>query len=188
MVAPHSEQAGTCERTSFQCKVIHIPQGDSYMTVVPHGGPGGYLQGRFACDYECLGWACALSFSDCISLITITILESNYATRLLPCACCLLSHLGRLEARMVDMLYAVDVEGLLHAKREASPVSAPIQRWPRAPSPKQKIQYVTDSRGFRSEMAPRTRMPAVGCAPAGRAGALGTRDVPGTTLRRHRGP
>jgi hypothetical protein len=32
VVAPHSEQAVTCKRTSFQCKVIHIPQGDLYRT------------------------------------------------------------------------------------------------------------------------------------------------------------
>ena len=29
----------------------------------------GYLQGRFTFDYMCLGWAYALLFSDCISLI-----------------------------------------------------------------------------------------------------------------------
>jgi hypothetical protein len=41
MVAPHSEQAGTSKRTRFQYKVIHIPQGDSYMTAAAHGGLGG---------------------------------------------------------------------------------------------------------------------------------------------------
>jgi hypothetical protein len=41
MVAPHSEQAGTCKRASFQYKVIHIPQGDSYRTAAPPDGPGG---------------------------------------------------------------------------------------------------------------------------------------------------
>ena len=41
MVAPHSEQTGTCKRTSFQYKVIHIPQGDSYKTAAPQDGPGG---------------------------------------------------------------------------------------------------------------------------------------------------
>ena len=33
----------------------------------------GYLQGRFTFDYMCLGWVYALSFSNCISLIKITI-------------------------------------------------------------------------------------------------------------------
>jgi hypothetical protein len=41
MVAPHSKQAGTCKRTSFQYKVIHIPQGDSYRSATPQSGPGG---------------------------------------------------------------------------------------------------------------------------------------------------
>ena len=39
--SPFSEQAGTCKRTSFQYKVIHIPQGDSYRAAVPEDGPGG---------------------------------------------------------------------------------------------------------------------------------------------------
>ncbi len=73
MVAPHSEQTGTCKRTSFQYKVIYIPQGDSYMTTASQDGLWGYLQGRFTVDYKCLGWAYALSFSDCILLIKITI-------------------------------------------------------------------------------------------------------------------
>ena len=39
MVAPHSEETGTCKRTRLQYKVIHIPQGDSYRTAAPHDGP-----------------------------------------------------------------------------------------------------------------------------------------------------
>jgi hypothetical protein len=103
MVAPHSEQAGTCKRTSFQYKVIHIQQGDSYRTAAPQDGPWGYIQGRFTVDYRCLGWAYALSFSDCISQIKITICRQTtcIAVRVLT-----LSQLGRLEEPEANYLSA----------------------------------------------------------------------------------
>jgi hypothetical protein len=41
-----------------------------------------------------------------------------------------------------------------------------------------------DSRGRRSEMAPRTRMPAARRVPAGRGGALGTKDLRGRPAAR----
>jgi hypothetical protein len=55
MVAPHSEQAGTYKRTSFQYKVIHIPQGDSYRTAAPQDGPAGgtYKDASRSTTYRC---------------------------------------------------------------------------------------------------------------------------------------
>ena len=41
MVAPLGEQTGTCKRTSFQYKVVHVPEGNSYKTAASQGGPGG---------------------------------------------------------------------------------------------------------------------------------------------------
>jgi hypothetical protein len=41
MMAPHSEQTSTCKRTSFQYKVVHVQEGDSYRTAAPQGSPGG---------------------------------------------------------------------------------------------------------------------------------------------------
>ena len=43
ILAPPSEHAGTCTRTSFQYKVVHVSQGDSYKTAtcIPQDGPWG---------------------------------------------------------------------------------------------------------------------------------------------------
>ena len=61
-----------CKRTSFQYKVVRVPEDDFYTAAAQQGDPmGTYKDDSRATTGVWVGWAYALSFFDCISLIKI---------------------------------------------------------------------------------------------------------------------